>query len=233
VFTLGYAITADTPTNTGGLVASYSVSPALPAGLLFNTSNGVISGTPTALVTAATYTVTATNAGGYTTATVCITVYGTDTKTQGNWQGAYGVAGENIVGSSAANYPAYAQVSVTGNTTNIWAASTKSVNALQQPGGSGRIAADWQSNTSFTINVSLTDGLSHEVSLYLLDYTNGRSESIEVLNAETGAVLSGPETVSSFPGGEYLTWALTGHVEFVITHISGPNAVVSGIFFDS
>jgi hypothetical protein len=161
----------------------------------------------------------------------------TDTKTQGNWIGVYGTGsggGENVVGSSAANYPAYAQVSVTGNRTNTWAASTTNVRALQQPGGTGRVAADWQSSTSFTINVNLTDKLSHEVSLYLVDYTFGkRSESIEVLNAETGTVLSGPVTVSNFSAGEYLTWELTGHVEFVITCLSGPNAVVSGIFFSS
>ena len=43
---------------------------------------------------------------------------------------------------------------------------------------------------SFSIGVNLTDGLAHEVSLYLVDFNNaGRSESVEVLNAETGAVL--------------------------------------------
>ena len=44
--------------NTATL--TYSVSPALPAGLAINTTNGNISGTPTALATASNYTVTAT-----------------------------------------------------------------------------------------------------------------------------------------------------------------------------
>ena len=60
---------------------------------------------------------------------------------------------------------------------------------------------------------------------------NGRSESIEVLNAANGAVLYSPQTVSSFSGGEYLSWNLKGDVDFVITDVTGASAVVSGIFF--
>ena len=68
------AITTNTPTSSGGAVVSYSVSPALPAGLTLNTSTGFISGTPTALSAAANYTITATNTGGSTTATMNISV---------------------------------------------------------------------------------------------------------------------------------------------------------------
>ncbi|MDO3625747.1 putative Ig domain-containing protein [Mucilaginibacter sp. BT774] len=73
-YVVGTAISALTPTNTGGTVVSYSVSPSLPAGLSLNTSTGVISGTPTAVAATATYTVTATNAGGSGSATLTITV---------------------------------------------------------------------------------------------------------------------------------------------------------------
>lgn len=56
------------PTYTSGSpIASFSISPTLPAGLGFNTSTGVISGTPTAISTNKSYTVTATNDGGNTT----------------------------------------------------------------------------------------------------------------------------------------------------------------------
>lgn len=72
-YTRTFAITQNSPTVTG-TVTSYSVSPALPAGLTLNTTTGVISGTPTDVVTSAVYTVTATNAGGSTTANVTITV---------------------------------------------------------------------------------------------------------------------------------------------------------------
>jgi len=73
-YTKGSAITNNTPTSGGGAVVSYSVSPALPAGLTLNTSTGVISGTPTTLTAIAIYTITATNTGGSTPASVGITV---------------------------------------------------------------------------------------------------------------------------------------------------------------
>jgi 6-phosphogluconolactonase (cycloisomerase 2 family) len=73
-YTKGVAIVFNTPSSSGGAVVSYSVAPALPAGLAFNTSSGVISGTPTVLAPVATYTVTATNSGGSTAASVSITV---------------------------------------------------------------------------------------------------------------------------------------------------------------
>ena len=70
----GTPITANSPTSTGGPVASYSVSPALPAGLTLSATTGIISGTPTAVAATANYTVTASNSAGSTTATLTITV---------------------------------------------------------------------------------------------------------------------------------------------------------------
>lgn len=69
----GSAITPLAPTVTGA-VDTYSVSPALPAGLAISSSTGIISGTPTTPTAGADYTVTATNTGGNTTAVVHITI---------------------------------------------------------------------------------------------------------------------------------------------------------------
>ena len=71
--TVGTPIQTDTPTVTG-TVAGYSVAPALPAGITLNTSTGVISGTPTTATAQASYTITASNSSGSTTAAVQITV---------------------------------------------------------------------------------------------------------------------------------------------------------------
>jgi hypothetical protein len=65
-YTVGTAIAPLAPTVTG-TVASFSVTPALPAGLALDATSGTISGTPTAAAAQAAYTVTATNAGGSTT----------------------------------------------------------------------------------------------------------------------------------------------------------------------
>ena len=67
------AITPDTPTVTG-TVSSYAVIPVLPAGLSLDSSTGIISGTPMALAPMASYTVTASNAGGSSSAAILISV---------------------------------------------------------------------------------------------------------------------------------------------------------------
>jgi DNA-binding beta-propeller fold protein YncE len=74
VYIKGTAITPNSPSSTGGAVSTYSVSPALPAGLGLSTSTGIISGTPTTVTATASYTVTASNSAGSTTATLTITV---------------------------------------------------------------------------------------------------------------------------------------------------------------
>jgi len=60
-------ISQKVPTVSGDAVTSWSVSPSLPAGLSFNTSTGVITGTPTSTSSQSTFTVTAANDGGSTT----------------------------------------------------------------------------------------------------------------------------------------------------------------------
>jgi hypothetical protein len=66
-------MTALSPTVTG-TVASYSVSPALPAGITINAANGQISGTPTVVTAQASYTITASNVSGSTTFALSLTV---------------------------------------------------------------------------------------------------------------------------------------------------------------
>jgi hypothetical protein len=60
--------------NSGGAVSSFSISPSLPSGLTFNSSNGSISGTPTGAQSQRSYTITATNSGGSSSATFTMTV---------------------------------------------------------------------------------------------------------------------------------------------------------------
>ncbi len=73
-YTVGTAITVNTPKASGGAAASYSVNPALPPGLGLSRSTGDISGTPTKVSAAANYTITAANAAGSASATVSIAV---------------------------------------------------------------------------------------------------------------------------------------------------------------
>ncbi|MBT5736252.1 MAG: hypothetical protein HOI28_05365, partial [Euryarchaeota archaeon] len=68
------AMSSATPTNSGGAITSWAISPAISSGLNFDTSTGVISGTPTVVYVSTVYTITATNSGGSDTATVTIVV---------------------------------------------------------------------------------------------------------------------------------------------------------------
>ena len=72
--TVNTAISGYTISSTGGTIASYAISPTAPAGLTFNTTTGLLSGTPTAVAGATAYTITATNASGSATQTFTLTV---------------------------------------------------------------------------------------------------------------------------------------------------------------
>jgi len=74
VYTVGTAIPINSPTHGGGSPDSYSISPALPDGLVLDSKSGAIAGTPTTPSAATSYTVTATNSAGSTTASLTITV---------------------------------------------------------------------------------------------------------------------------------------------------------------
>ena len=154
-----------------------------------------------------------------------------DTTTQGNWIGTYGSQGYDVIGD-AASLPSYATVTPAGQASYTWAASTTDPRALQDASGSGRIAACWYSASSFTVDVNLTDGQTHDLELYFLDWdTTARGEKVQISNASTGAVLD-TETVTSFHSGVYLDWAVSGNVVITVTDLAGANAVLSGVFID-
>ena len=83
---VGVAINPLGPPSVSGTVINYAISPELPPGLAIDASTGVISGTPSAAAASAVYTVTASNAGGSTTAEVTIEV--TD-NAYNNWAAGY------------------------------------------------------------------------------------------------------------------------------------------------
>ena len=75
-YLVGQAIYPLTINNSGGLVPAngYSINPTLPAGLTFDTTTAVISGTPSALSQPTTYTVMGTNSSGSASTTISIDV---------------------------------------------------------------------------------------------------------------------------------------------------------------
>ncbi len=170
-----------------------------------------------------------TNTAPVTAPHVTVTFLKTDTTTKGNWRVAYGAQGYNVIGDLASN-PSYAAPSPSGQAYFTWASSSTDIRALQKPSNpSDRIAANWFTTGSFTIDLNTTDQLTHQVALYCLDWDNkARVQTVDVLDV-SGKVLN-TRSVSGFSGGVYLVWNISGHVILRITN-AGVNGVVSGVFF--
>ena len=176
-----------------------------------------------------------------------------DTTTRGTWSGVYGSQGyllaPNDVNHPYSQIPGYAAVSIGGANTLIWADSTNDSRALQKPSGSGgnkRIAACWRSNSTFTVDIGVTDGQTHQIAFYFLDWDNsgspnGRVEQVDAQDATTGATLDShalgqpsgdANPADRFNNGKYLVWNVRGHVRFTITNRNvTSSAALSGVFF--
>ncbi len=155
----------------------------------------------------------------------------TNTTTSGNWVGTYGGQGYDIEGDPV-ELPSYASITITGVLTYTSAASTTDTRALESPaGGATRSSTEWF-GTTYTIDVNLTDGQLHLLSIYALDWARaGRTEQFQVIDPLTGKVLD-TEQLWSFQNGAYELWRVSGHVKIVVTVMGGPNASISGIFLD-
>lgn len=158
------------------------------------------------------------------------TYVSTDTTTQGSWRNTYGLDGYSLSQSSAA-LPSYAQMTLQNAANWTWAGSTTNGRALQKAApATDRLAAAWY-GSQVDVNVSVTDGQTHRVRLYFLDWdSQNRSQRVDVIDTATQTVLD-TRTISGFSGGQYLSWDVAGSVTFRVTRLAGPNAVVSGVFF--
>jgi len=139
-----------------------------------------------------------------------------------------------VIANDAAQLPSYATLSFSGDSLTTWAASSTDTRALQtSSGATTRIASAYYAASTFSLNINLTDGNTHQISLYLLDWTKlSRVESVSILDANSNAVLN-TQWFSSFGNGVYGLWDIKGHVVIQVTLKSGgPNAVMSGVFFD-
>lgn len=170
----------------------------------------------------------------------------TDTTTQGNWRGTYGQDGVIIAGNTPqGGTPAYATLGSVNAPYWSWTADgsvipydSSSLQSISETGG--RDAAVWYASDSFNLHVQIADNHTHQLALYFVDvgtsYSDGtgqgRSEMVQFLNHKTGAVLAS-QSVSDFANGKYLVFNVGGDIDIKITKQSGPNAVLSGMFFGS
>jgi hypothetical protein len=196
VFTVGQAAANLSPTVTG-TATSYSVSPALPAGLALNATTGVISGTPTAIAAQAKYTVTASNAGGAANADITITV--------------------NDINPAAITYTSPTVALATGLPTTKLVPTTA-------PGGGAIVSWSISPALSAGLSFSTTDGsitgtptAAAAATAYTVSATNsgGQSTFVLTLSVQSGTLLdvghSDSIKILRFDGTHVLSADVNGH----------------------
>ena len=87
-----------------------------------------------------------------------------------------------------------------------------------------------------TVHVDVNDDVMHTISLYAAE-AQGREQSYQFFDAETGRALSDKVTISDFASGTYVSGAFSGDIDIVIQNENivtlVTNSVLSGIFFDT
>jgi hypothetical protein len=238
--TVGTAITNVNPTVTG-TVDSYSISPALPAGLVLNTGTGVISGTPSAAAASDTYTVTATNAGGYASTTLTIVV--------GYAVGPVAVA--DSLTKPADNEPYMIPVSqLLANdyriTSTSGATATGGLTVSAVTSGSGNtanLAGEYiqftpSSESTDTFTYTVTDGTkTATATVTITTETQAPSFTLQIVKVGTATFAGGNTTVThdfiGVPGQTYLieyTTNLSGAWTSAGNQSTGPKGSFSVIF---
>ncbi|MGA2715071.1 MAG: Ig-like domain-containing protein [Bryobacteraceae bacterium] len=167
--------------------------------------------------------------------TTSVIFVGSDTTTEGTWKPSYGAQGDLIAFDSFVQ-PAFALATFNAAPPYLWT-TTNATQAMQRLTLPGRIASAWGSALGFTLDVNFTDGNTHQLSLYFLDWDGaGRAETVTLFDADTNSPISGAldtENVSGFGLGKYLTWNITGHVLIQFTKTAGSTAIVNGVFFNN
>ena len=155
-----------------------------------------------------------------------------DTTTEGNWINTYGTQGYEVIGN-ATSLPSYATVTPSGQKTYTWTTSTTDPRALQDASGTGRIAAAWYSATSFTVDVDLTDGKTHDLELYFVDWDTPRGASKSRSATPPRGPCWIPRRSRRSIAGVYDDWKVSGNMRDH-DHAGSPvtNAVLSGLFID-
>jgi hypothetical protein len=158
----------------------------------------------------------------------------TDTATLGNWQGVYGGDG-SVIPLDSSHVPAYASVTF-GGSAQLWnwtPGGTNDPRALLKYGSAQRTATTYYNQPGFVIDVSLTDAKAHQLAFYVMDWDRGgRSQTIAIRDAATNAILDS-QTVANYIGGKWLVWKVQGHVLVDVRWLTGYNALINGVFFDS
>ena len=219
--------------SAAGVPGSVTVSQGQTSATFTVTAGGVSVSTPVTLTARysgvnATFALTINPASAPASGTAAFVKQ--DSTTQGSWQGVYGADGYVVIGDLTSN-PSYVTPTESGAGQAVWPSSSTDIRDLQMASDpANRIAGVWYTYSSFTVDLNVTDGNTHQVALYCLDWDRlGRGETVAITDAN-GNVLNS-QSLTNFGGGVYLVWNVSGHVKIQVTLTGGPNAVATGLFF--
>jgi fibronectin type 3 domain-containing protein len=154
---------------------------------------------------------------------------------QGTWVGTYGADGYDLLGwngnsGDLVSMPA-ASVVVDQGARWQWNTSTTDVRALQSPDGTTRRATTLYHASQIKIHLSFPAAYSGNLHLYGVDWDNNGRQELVTIDDGSGARSAG---FTNFNQGLWLSSpisvAAAGTVSISVTHNSGVNAVLSGIF---
>jgi hypothetical protein len=170
-----------------------------------------------------------------------------DNATGGGWVGNYGSGGYSLAGYPAAPaasnpvatpgsslfVPVTLPLFASSGSLLTWANPTADNRAPQDPGGSpNRVAACWTSGQELDLAVNPTDGLTHALAVYMVDFDGlGLSQQVRLLDPATGNTLDS-QAVSDFQGGVYLVWQISARAVVSLIPTGPGGAVASGVFLD-
>jgi hypothetical protein len=156
---------------------------------------------------------------------------GVDADSQGKWRNRYGTLGY-ILANGPSFKPNWFSCIPSVAASRTWAANSNDVRAMERPDSQDGLASCWFHSTEWWHNVSIENGLSYRVALYLLDWDRAnRSQTIEVQDGKTKAVLD-TRDINSFTDGVYFIYELSGSIKIYCRKKSGPDSVISGVFLD-
>lgn len=150
-----------------------------------------------------------------------------DSFTSGSWPRKFGAEGYLLPAITGA-LPVPANLS--GKEDFVWDKSSSDPRApFVSPTSSDRTAAGWYGD-AIALDLNVPPESFRRVALYLLDWDRlDRRQRVSVSDSATGAVLDARE-LSSFGDGTYLVYEIKGAVRLTIEKVSGPNALLNGVF---
>jgi hypothetical protein len=173
-----------------------------------------------------------------------------DTLTSGNWGGTYGSDGYILCAYHTVDdtvqdlrlMPDYVKdITYNKQFSRQWSEGTEDPRApASGPGNEtlrnvGAIYTQDPRATfqTMTVDIDMEESEQHQITLYFVDWDQaGRRVAVEMFDLESKRLLAPVQVIEDYSKGKYLIFKYNAPVRFRINHIRGPNATLSGIFFD-